>query len=83
MKASEQGERRVHPTQKPITLPMWCFAEFGKAGDVVLDLFIGSAPSLMAAERTRAGSARDGAIAELRRCCGATVAGRDGQDSRA
>jgi ParB-like chromosome segregation protein Spo0J len=52
MKASERGERRVHPTQKPIALPMWCFSEFGKAGDVVLDLFIGSAPSLMAAERT-------------------------------
>jgi hypothetical protein len=52
MKASERGDRRVHPTQKPVALPEWCFTEFGKAGDVVLDLFLGSAPSLMAAERT-------------------------------
>jgi hypothetical protein len=52
MKASERGERRVHPTQKPVALALWCFAEFGKSGDVVIDLFLGSAPSLIAAERS-------------------------------
>jgi DNA modification methylase len=51
MKASERGERRVHPTQKPVALAAWCFAEFGKQGDIVIDLFLGSAPSLIAAEQ--------------------------------
>ncbi len=52
MKASERGERRVHPTQKPVALAEWCFNEFGDSGDVVLDLFLGSGSTLIACENT-------------------------------
>jgi 16S rRNA G966 N2-methylase RsmD len=52
MKASERGERRVHPTQKPVALAVWCLEEFGKAGDKVLDLFLGSGSTLIACEKT-------------------------------
>lgn len=52
VKASEHGQRRVHPTQKPVALAEWCFDKYGKAGDNVLDLFGGSGSTLMAAERT-------------------------------
>lgn len=52
VKASEHGQRRVHPTQKPVALAEWCFEKYGKTGDNVLDLFGGSGSTLMAAERT-------------------------------
>lgn len=52
VKASEHGQRRVHPTQKPVALAEWCFDKYGKTGDNVLDLFGGSGSTLMAAERT-------------------------------
>ncbi len=51
MKASEKGERRVHPTQKPIALPEWVFGKYGKSDDVIFDPFLGSAPSLIAAQQ--------------------------------
>jgi len=50
MKDSERGVRRVHPTQKPIALAAWAFEKYGSAGDVILDPFLGSGPSLKAAE---------------------------------
>jgi 16S rRNA G966 N2-methylase RsmD len=52
MKASEKGERRVHPTQKPVALAEWAFDTLGKSGDNVLDLFGGSGSTLIACERT-------------------------------
>jgi hypothetical protein len=51
MKASERGERRVHPTQKPVALFLWLYERYGKLGDVILDPFLGSGPSLKAAHR--------------------------------
>jgi 16S rRNA G966 N2-methylase RsmD len=48
---SEKGERRVHPTQKPVALIEAIFAQF-KAGKIVLDLFGGSGSTLMACEKT-------------------------------
>lgn len=51
IKASERGEKRVHPTQKPVALAEWCFDKFGSARDVILDLFGGSGSTLVAAER--------------------------------
>lgn len=51
VKASENGKRRVHPTQKPVALAAWCFQEFGAADDVILDPFAGSGISIMAAEQ--------------------------------
>lgn len=47
---SEKGQRRVHPTQKPIALCAWAFDKYGAAGDLILDPFLGSGPSLKAAE---------------------------------
>lgn len=53
MKASERGEARVHPTQKPVALAEWCFENYGKDGDTVFDPFLGSAMSLIAAENKK------------------------------
>lgn len=44
-------EKRVHPTQKPIALSEWCFANYGKPKSV-LDLFGGSGSTLIACEKT-------------------------------
>lgn len=52
MKASERGERRVHPTQKPVALAAWCFDSYGHDGDVILDPFVGSGMSIIAAEQS-------------------------------
>lgn len=50
MKDSEKGQRRVHPTQKPIALAEWCYEKYGKEQDVIYDPFLGSGMSLIAAE---------------------------------
>lgn len=52
-KGSQHGERRLHPTEKPVAL----FEEVGRLfadGGLWLDLFAGSGPQLVAAERTGA-----------------------------
>lgn len=49
---SEKGERRVHPTQKPVALIVEILDHF-KAGRRVLDLFGGSGSTLIACEKTR------------------------------
>ena len=53
MKASERGQRRVHPTQKPVALAVWSIQEFGKDAKVVMDLFGGSGSTLIACEQTK------------------------------
>ena len=50
IKASEHGQRRVHPTQKPVKLAEWCFDEYGEKCATVLDLFCGSGSTLIACE---------------------------------
>ena len=52
IKDSEQGQARVHPTQKPIALAEWCFNEYAKDLKSVLDLFGGSGSTLIACEKT-------------------------------
>ena len=52
LKASEHGERRAHPTQKPCALARWAFEEFIPSGRVVLDSFAGSGSTAVAAEQT-------------------------------
>ena len=52
LRASEH-ERRWHPTQKPAALALWAYETLGKVGDVVLDPFVGSGPSLLAAEQSQ------------------------------
>ena len=43
------GERRIHPTQKPVALYTWIFKRWAKAGDKVLDTHLGSGSSRIAA----------------------------------
>jgi len=52
IKGSENGQRRVHPTQKPVALAEWAFGEFGPECKTILDLFGGSGSTLIACEKT-------------------------------
>jgi DNA modification methylase len=52
IKGSEMGEKRVHPTQKPIALVEWCFINY-KAGQNILDLFLGSGTTMVASNNTK------------------------------
>lgn len=51
LKESERGERRFHPTQKPVALAHWAFVKFGNSSDIIYDPFLGSGISLLAAEQ--------------------------------
>ena len=42
----------VHPTQKPVELITYALSNSTKADDIVLDLFLGSGSTLIAAEKT-------------------------------
>jgi DNA modification methylase len=48
MKASENGERRVHPTQKPVALIRWLVEHFSNPGDIILDPYMGGGSTLKA-----------------------------------
>lgn len=47
IKATERGEPRVHPTQKPVALMRWCM-QFAK-GQTILDPYMGSGTTGVAA----------------------------------
>ena len=49
-RASERGEPRVHPTQKPVALMAWILERYTKPGDLVLDPYMGSGPVAKAAQ---------------------------------
>ena len=49
--AGEKGERRSHPTQKPIALMEWCIEQAGEVKPVILDPFCGSGSTLIAARK--------------------------------
>src|SRR5215469_13856820 len=51
LKASEHGQRRVHPTQKPVKLAEFCMEEWGSENDIIFDPFLGSGITVIAAER--------------------------------
>ena len=53
IKASEHGQARVHPMQKPIALAEWCFENYGDKCVNILDLFGGSGSTLIACEKTK------------------------------
>lgn len=49
---SEQGENRVHPTQKPVKLLAEILKDYGNEDDTVIDVFGGSGATLIACEQT-------------------------------
>jgi site-specific DNA-methyltransferase (adenine-specific) len=49
MKATERGDARVHPTQKPVALLRWMVERFTSPNDLVLDPYLGSGSTLRAA----------------------------------
>jgi site-specific DNA-methyltransferase (adenine-specific) len=51
IKDSERGEKRIHPTQKPVKLFEWCL-EICECGENVLDLFAGSGITVIACDNT-------------------------------
>lgn len=50
-KRDVEGSKRVHPTQKPVGLFAFCIHDYSEAGKIILDLFLGSGPALIAAEQ--------------------------------
>lgn len=36
------NEKRIHPTQKPVTLYKWLIGNYAKSGDRILDTHLGS-----------------------------------------
>ncbi len=45
------NEKRIHPTQKPVTLYEWLLTKYAREGDIILDTHVGSGSSLIACER--------------------------------
>jgi hypothetical protein len=52
IKASERGQKRVHPTQKPVALAEWVIETIAPKCKVLFDGFLGSGWTLIAAEKT-------------------------------
>jgi len=48
----EFDHKRHHPTQKPSLLAEWFFDKWGSTEDLVVDLYLGSGTTLIAAEKT-------------------------------
>jgi DNA modification methylase len=53
MKDSERGQKRVHATQKPIALIDWCIKEYSKDAKLILDYFLGSGSTMVAAHQLK------------------------------
>ena len=47
----EKGEKRVHPTQKPIDLASWFIKDWSKEQNIIIDLFLGSGVTMVAAHQ--------------------------------
>jgi len=52
IKASEHGQKRVHPTQKPVELASYCFNAYDM-GINIIDLFGGSGATMVACHQTK------------------------------
>ncbi len=46
-----EKEIRIHPTQKPVALYDWIFANYAQRGQKIIDTHVGSASSLIAAHK--------------------------------
>lgn len=44
IRATEVGQKPVHPTQKPVALMSWIIDKFTNPGDTVIDPYMGSGP---------------------------------------
>lgn len=53
VRASERGQPRYHPAQKPVAVAEWFYERYGGEGDHVFDPFLGSGITLLAAEKTQ------------------------------
>lgn len=52
IRASEKAERRVHPTQKPVALMLWCIEQARlKPGTLIVDPYMGSGTTGIAASK--------------------------------
>jgi hypothetical protein len=51
IRESERGERRTHPTQKPVVVQSWIVERYTEAGDLVADYYAGSGATVLACER--------------------------------
>lgn len=51
IRASEKSEPRQHPTQKPVELMAWLIERYTEAGAVILDAYMGSGTTGVAAVR--------------------------------
>ena len=49
---SQDTERRVHPTQKPLEVYLWIFENRTERDALIIDLYLGSGTALVAAHRT-------------------------------
>ena len=47
----EESDKRLHPTQKPVNLLSMILNDYSQLGGVILDLFVGSGSTLIAAEK--------------------------------
>lgn len=49
-RGDESGVARVHPTQKPVGLMIWCIQK-ARTADIILDPYMGSGTTLLAAKQ--------------------------------
>lgn len=56
IKASEKDMKRVHPTQKPVTLMKLILQDYGKPDYTVLDPYMGSGTTLVACKELKMGA---------------------------
>ena len=47
----EKGDKRVHPTQKPIELASWFIKDWSFENNIIVDLFLGSGTAMVAAHQ--------------------------------
>lgn len=52
IKESEMGQKRLHPTQKPVALVEWCFNNYN-AKNLIADFFLGSGSTMIAAHQLK------------------------------